>query len=1232
VGAHFQHITSMPFKLSAKLDCSQCHVKPTGPYSPGHIDTALPAEINFGTLATSGAQNGYSSAAHQPSYNYATKQCSNVWCHGAGMNSNEGTGPYGSVGPIGQGLDGGTLGAPDAKAAIWNSPYLATAVDKCQTCHATPPAAPESGYMHYDDDTGAPYARNKCTNCHRHLNSDATAFTKPELHVNGLIDSCYVCHGRPPIDDETLTKPAIGALNIGMVGAHQAHRLNPAIGNDCNACHYNFTYDMPSYKLEIGFRAYGNRVTKGVFYGMSTLPSVGYSQPIVYFSTWTSTKVRRTTNTAKINTCENIYCHGGGTNTLPALGGGSNNKPNWEAGSSQAVCGACHGVTGDTYRTRGSHGAHVGTGFGEPKLACANCHGIKENNYHVDGKVEWEFYTTAKRLNQTAGYSGTGYKPAGGSSFANNGFVNNLAPSASYGTCQVYCHSDVSDKSFKIPTWGAAAMTCDSCHRNQTSTGRYTGSHQKHTASSTNGGYSIDCLICHSGSGAGSALHVNGTIDIIFNTAVTGSSAVYSSGQCFNIACHVTTVSTGPTWGNAGTLATYPATCVGCHSGEVGNRDAIVPQFGFNSHHVQRSGMVQGTDCAMCHWEGANDGSRNTAYHAGTLASSGNAVNLVIWTTSNSGAKTPADRPAAVRGTTFISYTANGTRGQLTKLNTVCLGCHNANNDSFQPFGDGKTPKQYAWDGLSIDARYTQAGTTTWGKYAATTNAAQKNITKAFSAHGNAANNSRGWDTTNGVDGAITNTSSNVNVLCFDCHNSHGTSATGIMSSYSSATGRSSGAILKSTNNGKGGYSATYVPTAGGSSAAPDKNAYNPGAALCFDCHNNRTPGGAVPWGYNGTFGATQAIYGYRDTPYFGNYSTSGAVNRYPYKRYSTAIRSSKLNHGGHFGASTPLTTTAAKPINGLCTPCHDPHGVSTTLTQANAVPLLKGTWLTSPWKEDVAPANINEARGGTNKDSSNGTTGGSSTRPARQLVGSTPLYRIDQNTFGAQVTASMPNFGSAQTATSWTKTAANFITETDTSFAGLCMQCHSKAQLAPKAGTAVAPDAWKSMTRIHGTVKGWSTTASGTNGNYATAGVNKMHNFSCSKCHTPHNSNLPRLMVTNCLDVRHRGRVATTGTVNATATTDNSSGLAATVGSGNHYVVGDKGKGRGKFPIGGGMWYKNDSKEQNYGTGAGVPFKWFFGHVNDTSPTVNTCHDTATAGGTSGYPNNMMWNTKTPW
>jgi len=139
---------------------------------------------------------------------------------------------------------------------------------------------------------------------------------------------------------------------------------------------------------------------------------------------------------------------------------------------------------------------------------------------------------------------------------------------------------------------------------------------------------------------------------------------------------------------------------------------------------------------------------------------------------------------------------------------------------------------------------------------------------------------------------------------------------------------------------------------------------------------------------------------------------------------------------------------------------------------QQYGVPLLKGTWLTSPYMEDVAPPS----------------------NASRYSSGSiNSAYRIDQNTFG-------PNI----------KTLVVGITETESQFAGLCLQCHPKENL-----TDGVTHTWKSKERIHESVKGWKT-ANGT----------VKHKYSCSKCHTPHmGSSLPRLMVTNCLDSNHKGR-----------------------------------------------------------------------------------------------------------
>ncbi len=1215
VGAHFRHLTSLSanspapanVKYSASFDCSACHAKPDSPYTPGHIDqgrvnNGLSTTLTFGALA----HNSYTSAAHDPSYNSATGQCSNVWCHGSGMNSNEGTGPYQSVGPagqtgpLGQLYDGGTLGTP--LVPTWNQPFItgnagasgpaSSSGGDCTKCHSYPPAAPLPGYRHYGYTVGP-----DCTKCHTHLNTTATGFTDPSKHVNGQVDSCYNCHGRPPVDMTTLANPPINALNPGMIGAHNKHADNPAIGDNCSVCHNGFVAtSMQTGNMLLGFNVFGGKMQSGTFYGYSTLTGE------VWKSGSAGTTIRRTENSNNVNKCANVYCHGGGTvapssQVVPAIGGGSKTTPFWENGAVEASCGNCHGTTYANYSSRGSHGRHTGSTSNRPGISCEKCHGPHNDNSHVNGSVKWSFYSTVKRMNATAGYGTTGYKPSGASFFNASGSTGNLAPSSAYGTCNVYCHSDARG-TFANPVWGSGSLgspTCGACHKNMATDATAPGAHYVHANIL---GYA--CSTCHNGAGSGTANHVNGTIELSFSGTATGTTYSKASpitpnvayGTCSNIPCHGGGTAT---WASG----TGVVPCLGCHSNSINNRAAIGAQFSGQSHHIQGA-TIDGTKCYLCHWEANSDGSINYTYHqAGT---SNAAVTLVINATTS--------RPTtATHGTTFSNYTAvsaNATRqrAQINKINNTCLSCHNLANAAWTPFGDGKVPQQYAWDGKSINERYSQAGTTNWSSYtdAASTNVATKSTqTKAFSAHGRADLNKRGWDTSETWPDTSGNNATTSIVRCYDCHNSHGTSATGVMSSYSSATGRFKGGILKSTTAGKGGYSVNYIPTAGGSAAVPNKNAYNPGAALCFDCHNN-SAATTTPWGYNATFGATQAIYGYNDTANFGN-GTFGTVTRFgtTYKGYSAAGKNMRSNKGGHFGASSALTTTITQrafdvtpqagmtAIKGLCTPCHDPHGVSPTLTQANAVPLLKGTWATSFYKEDAAPANTNEARGGTTK----------SGEQAVKNVGSTPGYHIDQNTLGT-----MANGKPSQLQDYPALSGANTLqTIADTNFAGLCTGCHAKAQLVYPNTTSASTGNWKKMRRVHMSVKGWASTA-GSGGNKS----NAIHAYTCSKCHTPHNYRLPRLLVTNCLDAKHRGRGASGGNPTAQSGT------------------GTSGAGQGRFPAGGGG--SNDLNS------AINPGPWFFGTGQAGKPAaaIVTCHDDAQAGGTTYSLGAEQWNNKTPW
>ncbi|MDU0459753.1 MAG: LamG-like jellyroll fold domain-containing protein [Geobacteraceae bacterium] len=678
------------------------------------------------------------------------------------------------------------------------------------------------------------------------------------------------------------------------------------------------------------------------------------------------------------------------------------------------------------------------------------------------------------------------------------------------------CHN-TTDPSLHMNGTLDVATTCDGCHGNPPN---YPNGSPK-TNSHSSPSHRVACNKCHAGTTSdgttitNTALHMNGAYNLQAGTGVSFSyTYATSGGTCSNISCHG---ALSANWG--GTV-----TCLVCHSIAQGPRAAITSQFGANSHHIQ--GIVTDDKCYQCHWEANSNGSINPAYHSGSAAS-GAPVDLVVY---GAGA-----RPATyntLNAATAVQYTANGSRSEIQKINSHCLGCHSDQNNTTQPFGDGKTPRQYAWDGTSVAARYAQSGKTTWGKYATVANAAKKNIDKAYSAHGNAAANKRGWSAATGVDGVIPDTAGTATVLCYDCHNSHGSTVTGVTTRYASAT--PNGGILKTTVAGRGGYGVGYQPAAAGDVANKDRR--NPGASLCLDCHQNQTAA-TTPWGYGSTFGATQSILGYWDTPFMSS-GLSGEEQRFPFK----SINPTK---GGHFGASLAMSSNPMASIDGLCTPCHDPHGVSPTLgaNQQYAVPLLKGTWVTSPYKEDAPPSR--------NEWQTNYTGGG-------------VQYHIDQNTFGSGI---------------WG--AVTGMTQSVDQSSGLCLGCHPKDTLTAAAGPA-NPNPWKSKNRIHESVKGWKTS----NGKVE-------HNYSCSKCHSAHTgATLPRLMVTNCLDSKHKGMMGY-----------NMSPVVSGSGSG------DGGSGSGRIP----------------GSFAGGGYD---GGPGDYSVT---CHDSATAnGGSDGT--NQGWNNITPW
>jgi predicted CxxxxCH...CXXCH cytochrome family protein len=141
VGAHQAHLSASAG--ARPVACSECHVVPEKPLSPGHIDTSLPAELTFAGVAT----------AFGAKPEYAEGTCRQTACHGAVFPDGHRSGGS-NVSPQWTKVDGSQAG--------------------CGSCHGQPPPRPH------------PLPTN-CSECHEDVASDDVSFVHPELHVDGIV-------------------------------------------------------------------------------------------------------------------------------------------------------------------------------------------------------------------------------------------------------------------------------------------------------------------------------------------------------------------------------------------------------------------------------------------------------------------------------------------------------------------------------------------------------------------------------------------------------------------------------------------------------------------------------------------------------------------------------------------------------------------------------------------------------------------------------------------------------------------------------------------------------------------------------------------------------------------------------------------------------------------------------------------------------------------------------------
>jgi predicted CxxxxCH...CXXCH cytochrome family protein len=314
-------------------------------------------------------------------------------------------------------------------------------------------------------------------------------------------------------------------------------------------------------------------------------------------------------------------------------------------------------------------------------------------------------------------------------------------------------------------------------------------------------------------------------------------------------------------------------------------------------------------------------------------------------------------------------------------------------------------------------------------------------------------------------------------------------------------------------------------------------------AEICWNCH---TTHGVKEW--NKTWGSYQT--GDLDQYNWVGANWTSAIADFNYKDGPIA----SVHATGNITAKDSYTNSDA--VGSIsCTYCHDVHDTGSLPGDPNngASPFLRGTWTSNPFKNDGAP------RSGMTMASDRGAVPrGIGSKAANTLGG----WQIEQNN------ASFTNttYGGAG------------------GFAGVCDNCHGKAQLqtdwSGHQGAVSGFDGNTGNNFLSPAARGnpdglftkghmsynqyadptnggrdggdwvgglrnarqWkdgitpqdidSLKTTGTNITYPAGAVtsimsgandipqNDFHNFPCSKCHNPHASRLPRLMITNCLDV----------------------------------------------------------------------------------------------------------------
>jgi predicted CxxxxCH...CXXCH cytochrome family protein len=163
VGAHQIHLKGGD--IGKSLACTECHSVPGGVYTPGHVDSELPAELVMNNSLANLVTNDPSTSEYDPgldlfepnpTYDPNDLSCSNTYCHGYFKNGN---------------LD---------NKPVWTNPSTSA----CGSCHGDG----SSPLPKTQAQGGSHPGSNNCSNCHGGVVDANQNIINPSKHIDGLLN------------------------------------------------------------------------------------------------------------------------------------------------------------------------------------------------------------------------------------------------------------------------------------------------------------------------------------------------------------------------------------------------------------------------------------------------------------------------------------------------------------------------------------------------------------------------------------------------------------------------------------------------------------------------------------------------------------------------------------------------------------------------------------------------------------------------------------------------------------------------------------------------------------------------------------------------------------------------------------------------------------------------------------------------------------------------------------